>query len=62
MRWQHGALHGCVLEHPFDFAADTADPKGLAPLCRAPAGQTKKLLDDGGDVHGSGKAYAVLSK
>ena len=46
MRWQHGSLHGCALEHPFDFAADAADPKGLAPLCRAPAGQTKRLLDD----------------
>lgn len=32
IRWQHGSLHGCALEHSFDLTANAADPKGLAPL------------------------------
>lgn len=34
---QHGSLHSGALEHPFDLAANAADPEGLAPLRRAPA-------------------------
>lgn len=37
--WQHGPLHGSALEHPFDLTANAADPEGLAPLRRVPAGQ-----------------------
>ncbi len=45
MGWQHGSLHGCALEYSFDLTANSADPKGLAPLWRVPAGQTGSLLD-----------------
>lgn len=46
---QHGSLHGGALEHPFDLAANAADPEGLAPLRRAPAG--------GGGRPGLAKCY-----
>lgn len=41
---QHRSLHGRALEHTLDFAADAADPEGLAPLRRVPAGR-----DPGGE-------------
>lgn len=44
---QHRSLHCRALEHSFDFAADAADPEGLAPLRRVPVGRER---DNEGDV------------
>lgn len=43
--WQHGSFHRCALEHSFDLTANAANPKGLAPLRRTPAVQTRRLLN-----------------
>lgn len=51
---QHRSLHGRALEHSFDFAADAADPEGLAPLRRVPAGKER---DDDGDARRNRRGF-----